>query len=609
MTTKAKAADDCLGQEFVITREFAAPRELVFKAWTDEKQLAQWWGPRGFTNPVCEWDASPGKKIHVVMRAPNGTDYPMGGEFCEIAAPERLVFTSGAMDDKGAMLFEFLHTATFTEKDGKTLLTLHSKVTRTSSGAGRYIGGFEAGMTQSLEKLEEYLESQPFVIERTYDAPVALVWRALSSRKDIERWFFDFINFEAKPGCEFEFVVEHEGNKFHHLCKVTEVILQKKIAYTWRYKGVAGESLVTFELFPEGNKTKVKLTHDGLETFPKLPQYARKNFAGGWTQLIGASLKDFAETVEREIYIMREFNAPRELVWQAMTDPKHVVNWWGPRGFTTTIEEMDVRPGGAWKHVMHGPDGTNYPNKSIFKEVVKPEKLVFAHGGGRENGPGATFVATWTFDEVGKDKTKVSIHMVFPTTEARDFVVKEFGAIEGGKQTLERLGEHVDQAQGTPFVITREFNAPRDRVWKAWTQREHLAQWFGPKGFTMSESKMDFRPGGVFHYCVRNPQGVEMWGKFVYREIMPPQRLTWVFSFSDKDGGSKPNPFGKAQWPLHLMNEAVFSESGGKTTVTLKSYPLDATDEERRTFEGARGGMTQGWTGTFEQLDEYLQKL
>src|SRR5258707_7805971 len=100
-----------------------------------------------------------------------------------------------------------------------------------------------------------------------------------------------------------------------------------------------------------------------------------------------------------------------------MTNPEHVVRWWGPRGFTTTIEEMDVRPGGAWKHVMHGPDGTNYPNKSIFKEVVKPEKLVFSHGGGRENGPGVTFVATWTFDEVGKGRTKVSIHMGFPTTD------------------------------------------------------------------------------------------------------------------------------------------------------------------------------------------------
>jgi uncharacterized protein YndB with AHSA1/START domain len=149
------------------------------------------------------------------------------------------------------------------------------------------------------------------------------------------------------------------------------------------------------------------------------------------------------ETAGREIFITREFNAPRELVWEAMTNPKHVVNWWGPRGFTTTIEEMDFRVGGAWKHVMRGPDGAKYPNKSIFKEIVKPEKIVFSHGGGREEGPGASFQATWTFEALAADKTRVTARMVFSSASERDFVVKEFGAIEGGKQTLERLGEYL----------------------------------------------------------------------------------------------------------------------------------------------------------------------
>jgi uncharacterized protein YndB with AHSA1/START domain len=151
------------------------------------------------------------------------------------------------------------------------------------------------------------------------------------------------------------------------------------------------------------------------------------------------------KTADREIVISREFNAPRELVWEAFTNPKHVVNWWGPRGFSTTIETMNFRVGGVWQHVMHGPDGTNYPNKSIFKEIVKPERIVYSHGGGRENGPGASFVATWTFDAVETGKTKVTIRMVFPSAADRDFVVKEFGAIEGGKQTLERLAEYLQR--------------------------------------------------------------------------------------------------------------------------------------------------------------------
>jgi uncharacterized protein YndB with AHSA1/START domain len=157
MTAKIEAVENYLGREFIITREFDAPRELVFKAWTDPKHLAQWWGPRGFTNPVCEWDVRPGGKIYDVMRAPNGQDFPMGGEFREIVPPEKLAFSCGALDANGKMLFEFLHTATFSEAKGKTKLTLRSRVTKTTDEANKYIGGFEAGMTQSLEKLAEFL--------------------------------------------------------------------------------------------------------------------------------------------------------------------------------------------------------------------------------------------------------------------------------------------------------------------------------------------------------------------------------------------------------------------------------------------------------------------
>lgn len=290
--------------------------------------------------------------------------------------------------------------------------------------------------------------SEAFVIERTYDAPLAVVWRCVSTREDIERWFFDFKGFKPEPGTKFEFIVEHNNMKYHHLCQVTEVVPQRKIAYTWRYKGFAGDSLVTIELAAAGKKTKVKLTHSGLETFPPRPEFARKNFEKGWTMLVGTSLKDIAENLDREIYITREFAAPRELLWEAMTNPKHVVNWWGPVGFSTTIEKMDFRVGGTWKHVMRGPDGAEYPNQSIFKEIVKPEKIVFSHGGRKKGGPGISFISTWTFDDLGKNKSRVSIRMVFPNPEKRDFVVKEFGAIEGGKQTLGRLAEYAKKMKG-----------------------------------------------------------------------------------------------------------------------------------------------------------------
>jgi uncharacterized protein YndB with AHSA1/START domain len=152
-----------IGKEFVITREYAAPRELVWLACTDAKHLAQWWGPRGFSAPVCEWDAQPGKKIYVVMRAPDGTRYPMGGEFLEVVPPEKLVTLTGALDDKGDLMFEFRHTLTLVERDGKTKLTMRSRLMKViAPDAAKYIGGFEAGMTQSLERLTDVVEKIPF---------------------------------------------------------------------------------------------------------------------------------------------------------------------------------------------------------------------------------------------------------------------------------------------------------------------------------------------------------------------------------------------------------------------------------------------------------------
>jgi uncharacterized protein YndB with AHSA1/START domain len=138
--------------------------------------------------------------------------------------------------------------------------------------------------------------AEAVVIERTFIAAVARVWKALTDVEEMRRWYFDLKEFRSEVGFEFEFTVEHEGMKYHHLCKITEVIPQEKLAYTWRYQGHEGNSLVTFELFADGDKTRLKLTHEGLGTFPKTPSFARENFIAGWTQIIGSSLKEFVES-------------------------------------------------------------------------------------------------------------------------------------------------------------------------------------------------------------------------------------------------------------------------------------------------------------------------
>ena len=137
--------------------------------------------------------------------------------------------------------------------------------------------------------------AEAIVIERTLNASVAHVWQALTDVDQMRQWYFDLKEFRPEVGFEFEFVVEHEGNRYHHLCRVTEVIPQRKIVYTWRYKDEPGDSLVTFELSPDGEKTRLKLTHSGIETFPKTPAYARKNFETGWTTIMDSELKQFLE--------------------------------------------------------------------------------------------------------------------------------------------------------------------------------------------------------------------------------------------------------------------------------------------------------------------------
>ena len=159
-----------------------------------------------------------------------------------------------------------------------------------------------------------------------------------------------------------------------------------------------------------------------------------------------------------------------------------------------------------------------------------------------------------------------------------------------------------------PFEISRVVDAPRERVWQAWTEAERLKKWWGPKGFTVKQCKVDLRPGGLMHYCLRTPDGKDMWGKFVYREIVKPEKLVWLNSFSDEKGGTTVHPMSPT-WPREMLTTVTFEAQGGKTKVTVQWLPVDtSTDLERKTFEEGRDSMKMGWSGTFEQFADYLKK-
>jgi uncharacterized protein YndB with AHSA1/START domain len=156
------------------------------------------------------------------------------------------------------------------------------------------------------------------------------------------------------------------------------------------------------------------------------------------------------------------------------------------------------------------------------------------------------------------------------------------------------------------FVISRVLEAPRQRVWQAFTDPARMRQWWGPKGVTVINPKMDLRVGGTYHCGMRMPDGNVMWGKLVYREIDPPQRLVWVNSFSDEAGGLTRHPLSPT-WPLEMLTTATLDEApDGKTRLTIRWSPLGATPTEQKTFDAGHDSMRQGWTGTLDQLDAYL---
>jgi uncharacterized protein YndB with AHSA1/START domain len=164
------------------------------------------------------------------------------------------------------------------------------------------------------------------------------------------------------------------------------------------------------------------------------------------------------------------------------------------------------------------------------------------------------------------------------------------------------------QTKTEDFVISRTFAAPRDLVWAAFTEADRLKQWFGPKGFAREATKLDFRVGGVHHYMLRTPDGTPMWGKWVFREIEPKTRIVAITGFSDEAGGITVHPMAPT-WPRQMLSTFLFEDAGaGKTKVTVRWAPYDATDIEIQTFEAGRPSMTQGWNGTMELLEAYLAK-
>jgi uncharacterized protein YndB with AHSA1/START domain len=308
-----------------------------------------------------------------------------------------------------------------------------------------------------------------------------------------------------------------------------------------------------------------------------------------------------------EIYIIRTYDAPVKMVWDAWIDPKQVAQWWGPRGFTLTTKSKDVRPGGTWVYTMHGPDGVDWPNKTVFHEVEKYSRLVYDHGANDDQPP--LFRVTVNFSEKA-GKTKMEMTMALATAEAAT-ETKKFIKKAGGNSTWDRLAEFLEKESSgkEKFVINRTFDAPLDLMFKAWTEPKHFSQWLPPTGFKMEFIKADIKQGGSTFYFMSNDSGMKMYGSTRYIEIKSPDLLVYTQQFNDEKGNVSRHPMAPT-WPETMLTTVALAEEGpDKTRVTITWEPYGkVTPEELDTFIKAKAGMTQGWTGSFDKLEEYLVK-
>ncbi len=305
-----------------------------------------------------------------------------------------------------------------------------------------------------------------------------------------------------------------------------------------------------------------------------------------------------------ELKITRVYDAPVSAVWEAWTDPAQVAQWWGPRGFTITTHSKDLRPGGHWSYTMHGPDGTDYENKTLYYEVEECAKLVYDHGGNDDRPP--LFRVTVLFSE-NEGKTTMDMTMALPSPEAAAETAR-FIKKAGGNGTWDRLAEYLDKTESgrESFFITRSFQAPIDVLFAMWTEPAHFSQWLAPAGFTMEFLDADIRPGGSAFYSMTNGE-ITMYGRADYQQIEKPGRIVYTQQFCDEQGNVSRHPFAPA-WPATMRTEVLFTSEGpNETRVTVRWEPSgEVKPEEIEVFKQARGGMTQGWTGSFDKLEARL---
>jgi uncharacterized protein YndB with AHSA1/START domain len=297
---------------------------------------------------------------------------------------------------------------------------------------------------------------------------------------------------------------------------------------------------------------------------------------------------------DRETLVTRDFDAPRELVWSAFVDPKHVPMWWGPRGFTCETHEIDIRVGGRWRFTMHGPDGKAWPNRMEYRELKAPERIVVDHGTDVDDDP-ARFRSTITLEDLGGGRTRVRMQARFATAAQRDAVLG-FHAIELGVQTLDKGAAHVASrlfVETHPTepraTLRRLLHAPRALVWEAMTRPEHLACWYGPRSTKVTHAEIDLRVGGKWRVVMRGDDGREHAFGGEYLELAAPERITQTWRWE-----GAPEASSIERMRLIDLGDRTLVEAVAEHT-SLQNLRMHVEH-----------GMEQGANETYERLDTLL---
>ncbi len=433
--------------ELLIKRVFDAPRELVFQCWTQPEHLQHWQGaPRGVTVTSSESDIRPGGFFRICMRSPEGVDRWLEGHYREIVKPERVVFTHVWLDAGCKPGKETLVSVTLAERDGKTELTLRQ--TGFSSVESR--DGHKFGWTSALDVLDDYLDeaARSIVVTRVFDAPRALVFDAWTDSKHIGRWYgprgftITTHSMDVRPGGVWLFDMHGPDgvdypNKITHL----EIVKPERLVYDHHDKGTPGYFQTTVIFAEHGDKTQLSMRMMFQSAAEREAVATKYNAIDGANQ----TLDRLTEQLEKMqgLIITRIFDAPREVVFKAWTDPKQLQRWWGPKGFTNPVCDVDVRPGGAIRIHMRAPDGVVYPMTGVFHEIVEPERLVFTSSAlGRNGEPLFEVLNTVTFAAEGT-KTRLTLHARVSKVKAAA-APHLAGMEQGWSETLDRLGQEVE---------------------------------------------------------------------------------------------------------------------------------------------------------------------